>query len=597
MKQAETIVTRFEHIARESPERTALQYEQRAITYRMLNRKADEVANTLIRRNGKPSGQVLVFCEDPLQNVALQLGVLKAGKTAVPVDVTFPMTRVKSIFDDSCSEVIATEKKNAERAGQLTDSVIIVDELAPESAQCGQVRSIPPKSLAYILYTSGSTGTPKGVIQTHHNLLHVAKVYNHALRLGPTDRVTTPTSLAYTGTLWALLATLCNGATFVFTTFDSPFHFMDSLTTGKITVAQMIVTLLRQFMTAVDQPLHLPDLRLVYTGGEALHREDVKTFAKLFPSNCELLYNFGSTEAGILTHLKVDLEGVRSGCFQQNADDPVFPAGYVIDDNELLLMDEHGSPVRTGADGEIAVMSDYLSPGYWKDPSLTEKHFSLMPHDERRLYLTGDIGRFRADQCLLHLGRRDHQIKIRGYRVQLEEVEGALRSIPGIEQAAVLAVNDPGGNRRIAAYVQRNLHCDLSAITLRQKLGEILPSYMVPTLFVFVDHMPVSPGGKLIRDNLPYPDFTRPELNAAFLEPRTPTEEFLCAITRDVLQIHSVGVRDNLFDLGADSFAVFRLIGRIKESMNTEVQPRTIFQIPVIEDLARNLDEQNARAR
>jgi acyl-coenzyme A synthetase/AMP-(fatty) acid ligase/acyl carrier protein len=383
-----------------------------------------------------------------------------------------------------------------------------------------------------------------------------------------------------------------NGASFVHTSLDSPRTFVESLAREEITIAQLIVTLLRQLTQALHQTLRLPSLRRVYTGGEPLHKEDVRRFARIFPDDCRLLYNYGSTEAGIITHLPVDLPGARKGRFQQGSGEPAFPVGYPVADTEVFLVDENGHVVGEGKDGEIAVRSEYVSSGYWKDTVLTRKRFLSEPAGgPGRIYLTGDLGRIRPDGCVIHLGRKDHQVKVRGYRVNLEEIEEALRSIEGIAGAACVAAEDRQRRTRIVAYVERKESYGLSIAELRRLLEAVVPSYMIPSLFVYLDRLPVAANGKLDRSALPSPDCSRPALAVPFVEPRTPTEKTLSTLWSEVLNIEPIGAHDNFLELGGDSIAVFRLIGRITNTLNIDIAPRTVFNALILEEMARAIDE------
>ena len=586
---------RFEMLTGEIPDHLSVKHNACSLSYRALNCRANQVAHSLLNEWKGGAENVVLLLEEPIHHVVAQLGVLKAGKTCVPMDASFPLARQTQILADSGAGLIVTESKHRARAMVLTQErrrILVIDELDPGLPGENPGLSIKPDSLAYVLYTSGSTGGPKGVMQSHRNLLNVARHYHQDLGIGLADRLTSPTSFAYTGTVWALLAALMNRAAFVCTNFDSPIAFARILDDEKITAAQLITSLLRQLMQALDQPLQLPWLRVVYTGGEALHKEDVKRFAQMFSRDCGLLYNFGSTEAGIITHLQVDVNSARQEIFQQDSDDPAFPVGYPVQDTTVLLVDENGVAVPKGQDGEIAVGSGYLSPGYWDDPQLSGQHFlSETAGSPERMYLTGDLGRIRPDGCLIHLGRKDFQVKVRGYRINLEEIENALRAIEDISEAAVSTVDDGQGNTRIVAYVTRRESSELSIHELRQQLEGAVPNYMIPSRFIYLNQLPVGANGKLDRKALPRPNYSRPELDNTFVEPRTDTEKVVCQLWSNILGITPVGVGDNFLDLGGDSISVFRFIGGIKKELNMDLDVKTIFHSPIVEDLAQYLDE------
>jgi amino acid adenylation domain-containing protein len=596
----QTIDSRFEKVAYDCPDQVAVSHNGFSLTYSSLDHRANWLAHKILERFGDQPELVALLLENPVNQVIAQLGALKAGKICVPMDFEFPLARQAQILDDSGARIILTESKHLSRAEALLAEerqLLVVDEIASDFSALNPHVPRDPASLAYVLYTSGSTGKPKGVMQSHRNLLHVAMLYHDDLGVGSNDRLSTPTSLAYTGTIWMLLGAITNGATYVSSNFDSPYTLLQTLLRERVTVAQLIVTLLRQIMRAFNERVHLPDLRLVYTGGEALQKEDVQTFASTFPEACQLLYNFGSTEAGMITHLPVNLSNARNGEFQQETEDPAFPVGYPVKNTVVIALDESGQMLAEKEDGEIAVSSPYLSQGYWRDADLTEKRFPPNMADKYgRLYLTGDLGRIDVGGRLIHMGRKDRQTKIRGYRINLEEIEATLRSIDGIAAAAVRAHENGQGSARLVGYIERQPSSQLSIDALRRSLGAILPTYMIPSLFLWMDHLPVAPTGKINRQSLPVPDDSRPELNTPLVLPRTNVEQILCELLSGILRIEPIGIQDNFFDLGVDSFALFQFIGRIRNTLQVDIQPRSIFNTPMIEDLARMIEENRISA-
>jgi amino acid adenylation domain-containing protein len=580
----QTIPARFEKIVAEYPDRLAVLHNTLTLTYGQLNQFANRVANALIQSFSQDPELVLLLLDEPVHHAVAQLGVLKAGMTCVPVDTTFPAARQAQIIEDSGSRTIVTEAKYLRHADLLLQGkgrVLPIDALSNASAD-DPAFPRKPTDLAYVLFTSGSTGRPKGVMQTHRNLLHLAMLYHRDLGVSYKDRFAIPTSPAYTGTIWAMLGAFTNGAAFLFTDFDSPQTLLQFLNRERVTVAQLIVTLFRQFLLGFDDPVEVPSLRLIYTGGEALQKTDVKKFSRIFPVGCSLLYNFGSTEAGMVTHARIERENIR-----QEAE---LPVGLSVKDTDVMLADENGQPVAGHEEGEIVVSSDFLSPGYWKDEERTRKRFK--PGGKYgRIYYTGDFGRINGSGHLIHLGRKDNQVKIRGYRIQLQEIEEALRSIEGIAAAAVIVQEDHQGKNRILAYLERNGVCNLTVTDLRSILKECLPLYMIPSLLFFIDHLPIAPNGKLDRVRLAALHASRPELDTPLAMPETETEQLLCRLLSDILRIEPIGSKDNLFELGADSITIFQLAGRIQSALQVAINPAFIFASPVVEELARRLDQ------
>jgi len=265
----------------------------------------------------------------------------------------------------------------------------------------------------------------------------------------------------------------------------------------------------------------------------------------------------------------------------------VLPVGYPAEDKEILLLDEDGAEVGGDAVGEIAVRSRFLSPGYWRRPDLTAAAFRPDPAGgPERIYRTGDLGRRLPDGCLIHLGRKDFQVKIRGFRVEVAEVEGALLSLPTVQEAVVVAREDRPGDRRLVAYLVPTARPAPTVSALRQALAATLPDYMVPAAFVALDTLPKTPGGKVDRRALPAPGRARPALDQPLVAPRTPVEATVGAIWQEVLGLDEIGLHDNFFDLGGHSLAASQVIARVTETCHVDLPLRMLFEAPTVNGLA-----------
>jgi acyl carrier protein len=321
-------------------------------------------------------------------------------------------------------------------------------------------------------------------------------------------------------------------------------------------------------------------------GGEPVYARDVELYKKHFPQDCLFVNRLGSTETGTIRWYFVNKDTALSG----NA----VPVGYPAPDNEILLLDavaEEGGQV-----GEIAVRSPYLSPGYWRRPDLT--HAAFLPNLEggnARIYRTGDIGRLLPDGRLICLGRKDFQIKIHGYRIEVGEVEGALFDLPAVKEAAVVGTKDGSGDYRLVAYVVLEPHGALTVSALRRALAAKLPAYMVPSAFILLDSLPKAPNGKVRLSALPAPGRARPDLDSLMMPPRTPVETAVCAIWREVLELDEIGIHDPFLDLGGHSLAASQVIARITETFRVDFPLRTLFEAPTVAELAAVITASLAR--
>ena len=432
-----------------------------------------------------------------------------------------------------------------------------------------------------MLYTSGTTGRPKGVVHSHRNVLVEARNYTNYARLSPGDRFTLWHSCSYTNSVRNLYAALLNGAgLFVYDLVNEGFAALaEWMLRHRITVIHTLPTTFRSFCHTLKPDAVFPALRILRLGGESINRDDVRQYQRRFAPACLLIHAIGPTETLDIRYYSIthDWDG----------GDAKIPIGYPIPDKDVLLLDEAGGEVGADVIGEIAVRSKYLALGYWGQPELTRAAFTPDPHGgEERLYRTGDLGVMRPDGCLTHLGRKDFQIKIRGYRVEVTAVEDALLDMESIEAAIVQAQADDAGEQRLVAWVVSASGADPTVNELRRALAETLPDYMVPSAFVFLKALPLSVTGKIDRRALPPPSRVRPSLDQAFVAPRTPVEATLAEIWATLLDLETVGIHDNFLDLGGHSLMAAQIFSRVRDIFQVELTPTAFFEAPTVAGLA-----------
>jgi len=442
--------------------------------------------------------------------------------------------------------------------------------------------SIAPKDLAHIIYTSGSTSEPKGVIDLHRNVLHHVMVVTNSSHYCREDRMTLLRAPSSTGGLANLYSALLNGACLF------PFDVQNRgvaqlaawLIAHDITVYHSSATVFRHFVQTLENKDEFPHLRLIRLGSEQVTRNEFQRFQRHFSPECVLVNALSCTE--VITFCQNFLHRNSTVVGE------IVPVGYAVQDMEVLLLDDAGEATEHGDCGEIAVRGEFISPGYWRKPELTRKVF-LQPegHDGRRIYLTGDMGRMHADGCLDHMGRKDFQVKIRGNRVNTDEIEIMLLGVPCIEEAAVMARESIASDRRLVAYIVFKAESGATASQLRELLTEKLPSYMIPSIFVVLAALPMTANGKIDRRALPEPPVSRPELDNVFVVPRTPVEETLARIWSEVLEVDRVGVDDNFFDLGGDSLVAGRIVARVNQHFQANIAISDFFELATIGNLSR----------
>jgi acyl-coenzyme A synthetase/AMP-(fatty) acid ligase len=483
------------------------------------------------------------------------------------------------------------------------------DAIAPRVSAESPALALDPGAPACINYTSGSTGAPKGVTQTHRSLLDTVRRITNSARIGARDRQTLLRSCSYGGATWDVFGSLLNGAALY--PIDLRAEGLGAMASWMIrhelTLYRSPVTLFRQFVATLTGDEVFPHLRWIHVGGEPVHRRDVELHRKHFDPGSIFLNALGITETGLVCQMEID----RGWSFRGE----LVPVGFPVEDMEVLLLDGAGRAVRDGQVGEIAVRSRFLSPGYWRRPDLTAAAFlpdtsgegslepsaSSLESDRRdspgsglksppaRLYLTGDLGRREPDGCLFHLGRKDFQVKVLGLRVEVAEIEMALLERDDIQEAVVVAREDPPGDARLVAYIVPAAGPGPTVSALRRALAERLPPAMQPSVFVRLEALPLTAAGKVDRKALPPPGRERPELETAYAAPRTPLERTLAGIWEEVLTLDPVGLHDDFRELGGNSLLAMRLLSRVKETLHEEVGLPEFFAAPTVAHLAERL--------
>ncbi len=572
----------FDQVARFVSSQTAIQTPRQRISYAELNELADEIARAILNRDPLATRPIALFLDQGPKLSAAILGVLRAGGFFVVLKPSHPSARTRFLLDDSQAQFLVTDGARWRAARELVESdakVLNVDSAPRRAGRILPVSADAPDRPASLTYTSGSTGNPKGVVHTHRYLLHRA-LAGRRLGIGPGDRV------ASIGTSSSQFRSLLNGAS------SLPWNLKERglsdlagwLKSEGVTVLHAIPSVFREFAMTLGRRQSFPDLRLINLRGETLFRRDVELFQQLFGGDCLLVNEYGASETGTIAQFALD----SATTFQGN----IAPVGGVIQDKSVLLLDSEGRPAARGEVGEIAVQSRFLSPGYWRNAELTESKFRPDPSGgDERIYLTGDLGRFESNNVLVHVGRRDSQVKIRGQRIETGEVEGALRLVVGVRDAAVVALDDESGEKRLVGYVVAAVGARPPTVEeLAGALRRQLPESMIPATFVLLDAMPMTPNGKIDRKALPAPGRSRPALATQLVAPRSATEESIAGIWCEVLTVDVVGIDDDFFDVGGDSLKAALVHSRMLETFGVDLSLSELFQARTVALQAESID-------
>jgi amino acid adenylation domain-containing protein len=556
----QSIGSRFQQIVERQPSRIAVKIAEQALTYAALNGMANRMAHALRSAAGAGNEPVAVRVTHDLGTIAAILGIAKAGKVYVPLDVSFSPAWAKFILQDTQAKlVLAARDGLGPVKSWLSPAHILLDfeSLDTGSNESNPENAVSPDALSQILYTSGTTGRPKGVMDNHRNMLHYVMRLGNASHISRHDRITLVRPPSSAGALSNLLLALLSGAAI----FPADLNetgltaLGDWLRREKITILHAGATVLRHFARQLADGERFPDLRLIRLGSGQVLEQDLELFQRHFP-DALLLHVLSSTETN--TYRVHFFDG------DSRVRESALPVGYAVEDMEVLILDASGKPLGVNEAGEIAVRSDYIFPGYWNNPALTDAVFAPDPdRSGRKIYCTGDLGRLLPDGCLEYLGRKDFRLKIRGYRIQAEEVESALLQIPGIRQAAVAAQKDAHGDDRLVAYVAPANEPIPTISQMRDALRNWLPDYMLPGKFMILEDLPLHSNGKINRQELPRPNPEPSELSARFAPPTNSIESLLSNLWSEALGLNGVSIHDNFFDLGGDSMIAMKLVSAI----------------------------------
>jgi amino acid adenylation domain-containing protein len=528
------------------------------------------------------------------------LGVLKAGGAYVPLDPAYPADRLAFMIEDAGLSLVLTQERLISEIPLARAALLCLDkDWAAISKESGEnlASKVVPTNLAYVIYTSGSTGNPKGVMIEHRSLVNFTVTAAQAYEIGPDDRVLQFASLSFDLSVEEIYPALTNGATIVLRTdemISSARDFMHYCQEWRTTILDLPTAYWHELTDALNNiDLKLPaTVRLVIIGGEKAAFDRVAAWHTRVGEGVRLVNTYGPTE----TTVAVTTCDLRAADRELRLN--TVPIGRPLANTTAYLLDESLRPVPIGAPGELYIGGPGVARGYVNRPELTSEKFIPDPFSgnrEARLYKTGDLVRYRPDGNIEFLGRVDNQIKIRGFRVELEEIELALRSQPGVSDCVVVLHEESDGDKRLFAYVVLSARAELTSGDLKSYLRTKLPSYMVPAWFELINALPLLPSGKINRNALPAPRFTRTEPDESFVAPRTPIERLLAVEWCDVLKLERIGIHDNFFELGGHSLLAAKVVSRVRGSLEIEFGMVDLFQAPTIAGLAALLFPRGAQ--
>ncbi|HWS55797.1 MAG TPA: amino acid adenylation domain-containing protein, partial [Pyrinomonadaceae bacterium] len=578
----------FERQAALTPAAEAVVSGGERLTYAELDSRANRLANHLRAAGVGPETRVAILLERSSRLLVSILGVLKAGGCYVPLDPQYPRERIAYTLEDSAAALILTQARLAGRLPEAAARVLKVDaewERIARASGAKPAGGACSQNLAYVIYTSGSTGAPKGVMVAHRELVNYLVWCREVFEVGEGHGSPIHAPVAFDGTKTSLFFPLTVGQSLVMLADESgveglveSFRSGDRYSLVKITPAHL--DLLSHELSGAGLEGRAKTL---IVGGEALRGEHLRHWIRHAPGT-RLIQEYGPTETTV------------SSCWYEIPRDEALsgavPIGRPISNTQVFILDAAGNPAPVGATGEVYIGGDGLARGYLNRPALTAERFVPDPFGTApgaRLYKTGDLAKFLPDGNVEFVGRADSQVKLRGFRVELGEIEAVLCQHPSVAEAAVVVRPDEGGRESLVAYVAGGQQAPPAA-ALREHLKAKLPDHMIPSAFMALDRLPLTPNGKVDRKALPAPAGAGRGAGRDYAAPRTPEEEIIAAVWQQVLGVGRVGATDNFLELGGHSLLATQVMSRVRRALGVALPLRALFEAPTVAELAERVE-------
>lgn len=566
----------FEAQVARTPEATALIFGEGRLTYRELNSRANRLANYLRKLGVRPETLIGICIERSVEMIVGVLGILKAGGAYVPLDPNYPKDRIRLMLEDSNALIVLAKEKTLADLNHHQSKIVCLDRdwnLIESESEENPFSKVAPENLAYVIYTSGSTGRPKGVAIEHRSTV---AFLNWALSVFTPEQlkgVLASTSVCFDLSVYEMFAPLASGGAIILV--ENVLHLPDAPAANEVTLINSVPSAMTELLRIKGVPASVKTVNLA---GEPLKPALVREIYAL--GTVEKVFDlYGPTEDTTYSTYTLRDEGAAT-------------IGRPISNTQAYILDKFLQPVPFGIPGELYLAGDGLARGYLNRPEMTAEKFIKNPFSKNpsaRMYKTGDLARFLPNGEIEYLGRIDNQVKVRGFRIELGEIEASLAAHASVRESVVIAREDAPGEKRLVAYLAANRNQTLKSNELREFLKQKLPDYMIPSAFVELEHMPLTPNGKIDKKSLPAPAANVFDAERVFVSHRDSLEQRLVKIWETILQVQPVGVSDDFFELGGHSLQAVRMFAEIEKTFNKNIPLATLFEAGTIEKLAEIL--------
>jgi amino acid adenylation domain-containing protein len=583
----------FEQQVRRTPDAIALSFDEEHISYGELDSRANQLANYLIKLGVEPDSRVAICMSRSIEMLVGLLGILKSGAAYAPLDPVFPQERSSFMLSNSGARVIVTERRLIEVLPKGNGKVLCLDadwnSISLESSTAPR-RPVFPENLAYVIYTSGSTGKPKGVMVSHRNVVNFFHAMDGEIGCENPGHWLAVTSISFDISVFELLWTLTRGFHVVIQGERDRAQYRSvpaQIERHGITHLQCTPSLAKMLNYDAESLTAFKNLRKFMFAGEALPLSLAQQFGEIIAGDIHNLY--GPTE----TTIHSAAESIETRAEQ-------ITIGRPVANTAVYILDRRLEPAPIKVAGALYLAGDGVSRGYVNSPDLTAERFIPNPFSRAsgdRMYATGDVSRYMPDGKIDFLGRNDQQVKLRGYRFELTEIEAVLSRHPEVLQVAVTLREDVRGDKRLVAHLVAAPGCSFEIEEIIEFLRKLLPEYMIPSAFVKLDAMPLTTSGKIDRKRLPAPEQSRTEDERRLEPPRTPVEEVLASIWADILGLDEIGIHNDFFKFGGHSILAAQLVSRLRGIFRVELPHQALFETPTIAGLASAMIKQAEQGR